>query len=61
VVTAKEGLTISEMKEKLGLPCENREDILKHVEFQELRINVFMDLLAGMKRSTEVMKASLAA
>jgi Rha family phage regulatory protein len=61
VVTAKEGLTISEMKEKLGLPCENREDILKHVEFQELRINGFMDLLLGMKRSAEIMKSALQA
>jgi hypothetical protein len=61
IVTAKDGLTISEMKERLGLPCESRADILKHVEFQELRINGFIDLLNGMKRSTEIMKSRLAA
>lgn len=61
VVTAKEGLTISEMKEKLGLPCENREDILKHVEFQDVRIKVCVELLQGMKHSAEIMKSRLAA
>lgn len=61
VVTAKEGLTISEIKKEIGLPCESRADILKHVEHNEARINAFFDLLNGMKRSNEVFKGALAA
>lgn len=61
VVTAKDGLTISEIKKEIGLPCESREDILKHVEFQDIRINACLDLIKGMKNSAEIMKSRLAA
>ena len=62
VVSAKhKDMELVDKKKQIVIPCESREDILKHVEFQELRINGFIDLLNGMKRSTEIMKGALQA
>lgn len=62
VVTAKQkDMELFDKKKQIALPCESREDILKHIEFYEIRINAFMDLLVGMKRSNEVVKARLIA
>ncbi len=62
VVSAKhKDMELVDKKKQIVIPCESREDILKHVEFQEMRINGFIDLLNGMKRSTEIIKGALQA
>ena len=38
-----------------------RDEILKHVEFNKVRINAFEDLINGMKRSNELFKGVLEA
>jgi hypothetical protein len=42
-------------------PSFKREEILKHVEFNKVRINALEDLINGMKRSNELFKGVLEA
>lgn len=62
VVSAKDkDMELVDKKKQIAMSCESRAEILKHVEFNQVRINMFEDFLNGMKRSNEAFKGTLAA